>query len=181
MTSLCFALLNRSNIMSNSSRDLLLLMILDIAFLKCGNASGIQIHAAVIYPSYWDLSRAADILPISSFSSKTRLAVWSFCFKPRTVPKTLGLPRRGAWHPGSGEQLHITASMFALLLLGQALADGVHFFQPAVGGFLSQSSMVSQAVPVPVGMVPLWIGQSLEIRQQIFIYQSETISQFRYI
>jgi hypothetical protein len=44
--------------------------------------------------------------------------------------------------------------MFALLLLGQALADGVQFFQPAVGGFLSQSSMVSQAVPAPVGMVP---------------------------
>ena len=36
MTSLCFALLNRSNIMRNSSRDLLLLMILDIAFLNVG-------------------------------------------------------------------------------------------------------------------------------------------------
>jgi hypothetical protein len=40
--------------------------------------------------------------------------------------------------------------MFAALLFGQASADGVQFFQPAVGGFLSQGSMVSRAVPVPM-------------------------------
>jgi hypothetical protein len=42
--------------------------------------------------------------------------------------------------------------MFVALLFGQASADGVQFFQPPVGGFLSQGSMVSQAVPFP--MVP---------------------------
>jgi hypothetical protein len=43
--------------------------------------------------------------------------------------------------------------MLAALLLGQASAEGAQFFQPPVAGFLSQSSMVSPAVPVP--MVPL--------------------------
>jgi hypothetical protein len=43
--------------------------------------------------------------------------------------------------------------MLAALLFGQASAEGVQFFQPQVGGFLSQGSMVSQAVPVP--MVPM--------------------------
>jgi hypothetical protein len=43
--------------------------------------------------------------------------------------------------------------MLAALLFGQASAEGAHFFQPPVAGFLSQGSMVSQAVPVP--MVPL--------------------------
>jgi hypothetical protein len=43
--------------------------------------------------------------------------------------------------------------MLAALLFGQASAEGVQFFQPPVGGLLSQGSMVSQAVPVP--MVPL--------------------------
>jgi hypothetical protein len=43
--------------------------------------------------------------------------------------------------------------MIAALLSAQASAQGVQFFQPPVGGFLSQGSMVSQAPPVP--MVPL--------------------------
>ena len=53
---------------------------------------------------------------------------------------------------GSGEIPTLVAPMFAALLFGQASADGVQFFQPPVGGFLSQGSMVSQAVPAP--MVP---------------------------
>jgi hypothetical protein len=40
--------------------------------------------------------------------------------------------------------------MLAALLFGQASAEGAHFFQPPVAGFLSQGSMVSQAVPVPM-------------------------------
>jgi hypothetical protein len=40
--------------------------------------------------------------------------------------------------------------MIATLLFGQASAEGVQFFQPPVGGFLSQGSMVSQAVQVPL-------------------------------
>jgi hypothetical protein len=47
--------------------------------------------------------------------------------------------------------------MFAALLLGQASANGAQFFQPPVGGFLSQGSMVSQAVPAP--MVPMAANQ----------------------
>jgi hypothetical protein len=39
--------------------------------------------------------------------------------------------------------------MIAALLFVQASADGVQFFQPQVGGFLNQGSMVSQAIPVP--------------------------------
>merc|ERR1719352_2231649 len=35
--------------------------------------------------------------------------------------------------------------MIAALLFGQASADGVQFFQPPVGGFLSQGSMVPMA------------------------------------
>merc|ERR1719261_1986463 len=35
--------------------------------------------------------------------------------------------------------------MIAALLFGQASAEGVQFFQPAVGGFLSQGSMVPMA------------------------------------
>jgi hypothetical protein len=40
--------------------------------------------------------------------------------------------------------------MLAALLFGQASAEGAQFFQPPVAGFLSQGSMVSQAVPVPM-------------------------------
>ena len=44
----------------------------------------------------------------------------------------------------------LVVSMLAALLFGQASAEGAHFFQPPVAGFLSQGSMVSQAVPVPM-------------------------------
>ena len=60
----------------------------------------------------------------------------------------------------------IVVAMLAALLFGQASADGVQFFQPPVGGVLSQGSMVSQGVPVP--MVPSAAGLSRDPGGQLF-------------
>jgi hypothetical protein len=51
--------------------------------------------------------------------------------------------------------------MLAAVFFGVASAEGAQFFQPPVAGFLSQGSMVSQAVPVP--MIP-FAGQELPLQ-----------------
>jgi len=58
--------------------------------------------------------------------------------------------------------------MLAALLFGQASGQGAQFFQP-VGGFLSQGSMVSQAVPAP--MVPM-AGNQMAL-QPVLMYEEE--------
>ena len=75
--------------------------------------------------------------------------------------------------PGSGEQLpKLLASMLAALLFGQASAEGAHFFQPPVAGFLSQGSMVSQAVPVPMVLFTRFL-RNVEMRYAAdFSFQS---------
>ena len=54
--------------------------------------------------------------------------------------------------------------MIATLLFGQAAAEGVQFFQPQVGGFLSQGSMVSQAVPAPMVLSAAEPSKDIELQ-----------------
>jgi hypothetical protein len=64
------------------------------------------------------------------------------------------------------------------LLFGQASADGVKFFQPPVGGFLSQGSMVSQGVPAP--MVPL-AGNQMALQPVLMSPAYEEQVQYVYV